>query len=69
MRSSQSLHAVVDEVLQHPDVDSTRVRAAGMATQRSSVLAWKHDSGEALSPLLSWQDRRAEAGAAPTRSA
>jgi glycerol kinase len=56
----QSLHAVVDEVLQHPNVDSTRVRAAGMATQRSSVLAWQHDSGAALSPLLSWQDRRTQ---------
>lgn len=32
---------------------------AGLATQRSSVVAWDRVSGEALSPVLSWQDRRA----------
>ena len=56
----ESMHAVVAEVLNHPDVHSSQVRAAGMATQRSSVLAWKRDTGEALSPVLSWQDRRTE---------
>ena len=56
----ESMHTVIAEVLNHPDVDSSRVRAAGMATQRSSVLAWKRDTGEALSPVLSWQDRRTE---------
>ncbi|HEY7771765.1 MAG TPA: FGGY family carbohydrate kinase [Marinagarivorans sp.] len=30
----------------------------GMAVQRSSVLAWQRDSGEALCPILSWQDTR-----------
>ncbi len=29
-----------------------------MATQRSSVLAWDRLSGQPLSPVLSWQDRR-----------
>jgi len=55
----QSLQQVVNEVLRHPAVDSSRVRHAGLATQRSSVLAWERDSGVALSPVLSWQDRRA----------
>jgi len=35
-----------------------RVRAAGLATQRSSMLCWHRHSGEALSPVISWQDRR-----------
>ena len=35
------------------------IACAGLATQRSSVVAWDRESGEALSPVLSWQDRRA----------
>ncbi len=33
--------------------------AAGLATQRSSIVCWDRDSGAALSPVISWQDRRA----------
>jgi glycerol kinase len=32
--------------------------AAGLATQRSSIVCWNRLSGEALSPVISWQDRR-----------
>ncbi len=35
------------------------VGRAALATQRSTVLAWDKNSGRALSPALSWQDRRA----------
>ncbi len=35
------------------------VGQAALATQRSTVLAWDKKSGRALSPALSWQDRRA----------
>lgn len=35
------------------------VGQAALATQRSTVLAWDKESGRALSPALSWQDRRA----------
>jgi glycerol kinase len=35
------------------------VRAAGLATQRSNVVCWDLATGEALSPVISWQDRRA----------
>ena len=38
--------------------DTTSIVAAGLATQRSSVVCWDLDSGAALSPVLSWQDRR-----------
>lgn len=33
--------------------------AAGLATQRSTVVCWDRATGAALSPVLSWQDRRA----------
>jgi glycerol kinase len=32
--------------------------AAGLAIQRSSVVCWDRETGAALSPVLSWQDRR-----------
>jgi len=35
------------------------IRAAGFAGQGSSMLCWNRITGETLSPVLSWQDRRA----------
>lgn len=35
--------------------------AAGLATQRSSIVCWDRETGAALSPVISWQDRRAHA--------
>jgi glycerol kinase len=32
---------------------------AGLAVQRSSVLAWDRRSGRAITPVVNWQDRRA----------
>lgn len=40
--------------------DLARVKAAGFAGQGSSLICWNQKTGEALSPVLSWQDRRAE---------
>jgi glycerol kinase len=34
---------------------------AGLAIQRSSVIAWDRETGQVLSPVLSWQDTRAAA--------
>lgn len=34
------------------------VVAVGLSTQRESVVVWDRGSGRALSPVLSWQDRR-----------
>jgi glycerol kinase len=34
---------------------------AGLATQRSSLVCWDRTSGAPLSPVISWQDRRAAA--------
>jgi glycerol kinase len=36
-----------------------QVRAVGLATQRSSIVCWDRDSGQALSNVISWRDRRA----------
>lgn len=36
------------------------VGAVGLANQGESVLAWDRATGRPLSPILSWQDRRAE---------
>ncbi len=33
--------------------------SAGLATQRASLVCWDSRTGQALSPVLSWQDRRA----------
>jgi len=54
-----SLHEVIADVL--VSASGGRVAVAGLATQRSSVIAWSRETGEALSPVLSWQDRRAYA--------
>ncbi|UCE88091.1 MAG: hypothetical protein JSW10_06845 [Pseudomonadota bacterium] len=35
------------------------VRCAGLATQRASVCCWDRENGAPLTPVLSWQDRRA----------
>jgi len=53
-----SLHAALSEVLRHPDIDPACIVSAGLATQRSSVLAWDRRTGDSLSPVLSWQDTR-----------
>lgn len=53
-----SMQAVVAEVLDAPAVAGHRLQAAGLATQRSSVLAWERAGGTPLSPVLSWQDTR-----------
>lgn len=54
-----SMWQVLHELLDHPEVKKRGIARAGMATQRSSVVAWDRESGEPLAPMLSWQDRRA----------
>jgi len=53
-----SLHQVVRRALADPALAGCPVGVAGLATQRSSVVAWDRDTGQALAPVLSWQDRR-----------
>ena len=55
----ESVQTTLEQVLdQHADKNSLII-AAGLATQRSSIVAWKPSNGAILSPVLSWQDTRA----------
>ena len=54
-----TMRDVITSVLADGQVRQRGVAFAGLATQRSSVVAWDRRTGEPLAPLLSWQDRRA----------
>ncbi len=56
-----SVYTVIDGVLQASGIQINDIQCMGLATQRSSVVAWDRDSGQALCPVLSWQDLRSEA--------
>ncbi|HEY1834317.1 MAG TPA: FGGY family carbohydrate kinase [Solirubrobacteraceae bacterium] len=55
------LEAVVDAVAEVLAATPERtVLAAGLAHQGESVLAWEGESGRALSPVITWRDKRQE---------
>jgi len=60
-----SMRETVAEALASDVARASRIVAAGMATQRSTIALWDRVTGRALGPLLSWQDRRAAAGLEP----
>lgn len=39
-------------------VDSSHIAAVGISNQRESLVLWDRATGEAVSPVVSWQDRR-----------
>jgi glycerol kinase len=53
-----SIRAAVDDAVAGRG-DGSLELTAGMATQRSSIVCWDRETGAPLSPVLSWQDRRA----------
>jgi glycerol kinase len=53
----ESLAIAIADACQHVTGPGDLV-AAGLATQRSSIVCWDRTSGAALSPVISWQDRR-----------
>jgi glycerol kinase len=55
----RSVQTVVREVKQQLGSHCHKVVAAGIATQRSNVACWDKNTGEPLSTIISWQDRRA----------
>jgi glycerol kinase len=55
---SQSLRTCIQQIAVQLGNNCARIAAAGLATQRSSVVCWHRTTGVALSPVLSWQDRR-----------
>ena len=54
-----SARNVLDQICQQLGPDVEYLHAAGMATQRSNIVCWNRRNGHALSPAISWQDRRA----------
>lgn len=54
-----SLRTAISNVITQLGARSTDIVAAGLATQRSSLACWDNTTGAAVSPIISWQDRRA----------
>jgi glycerol kinase len=54
----QSVQSAVRTAVQQLGAQRQQLIRAGMATQRSSIVCWDKQTGEALSPIISWQDRR-----------
>src|SRR5688572_22034726 len=55
-----SLRQAAAAALMQLDVEQRRrIQACGLSCQRSSLVCWDRNSGNALSPILSWQDTRA----------
>ena len=55
----ESIFAAAAEALSSLGARRRDVVAAGLASQRASCICWDRGSGRPLSPLFSWQDRRA----------
>jgi glycerol kinase len=60
----ESSLAVLREALAEAGASARDVAALGVATQRSTALAWDAQSGEPLAPAIGWQDQRTAARAA-----
>jgi len=54
-----SVRRVLDQIGGQLKAKIDQVCAAGLATQRSNIVCWDNRTGKALSPAISWQDRRA----------
>ena len=54
----QSINDSIFKVLEKLGERKKDIIAAGLATQRSNVVCWHKETGVALSPVISWQDRR-----------
>jgi glycerol kinase len=55
-----SVQAAIADVVEQIGAAAGRIRSAGLATQRSSIVCWDKHTGAAISPVLSWLDRRAQ---------
>ena len=53
-----SIQKVIEQCLAWADHHKLFIKAAGLATQRSTVVAWNKITGLPLAPALSWQDTR-----------
>lgn len=55
----QSIRDSIQDVIQQLGAKARYIEAAGLATQRSNVVCWDKHTGQALTPIISWQDTRA----------
>lgn len=53
-----SIKSSIKQVLEELGDKKKNIISAGLATQRSNIVCWNKKTGEALSPVISWQDRR-----------
>ncbi len=53
-----AVNSVLAEVVSGQGSKQAHLASAGLAVERGSVLCWDRISGQALTPVLSWQDRR-----------
>lgn len=58
---AQTQYEVAAEVLEQLGLSSTDIAAAGLTNQRESILVWDRATGEPLTRVVVWQDRRTEA--------
>lgn len=54
----QSINNSIKQVIEKLGDKKQYIISAGLATQRSNIVCWNKKTGEALSPIISWQDRR-----------
>lgn len=54
----QSLEFILQDIREKLGERASDIQAAGLATQRSNLVCWHKQTGEALCPIISWQDRR-----------
>ena len=54
----QSIRSCLDKTVEELGERTQHIASAGIATQRSNVVCWDRQTGEALSPIISWQDTR-----------
>ena len=59
---AEAIKAVTVETLREMDEQSMPIVQAALAVQRGSIVCWDRLDGAALSPVISWRDRRAHAG-------
>ena len=54
------LAAVTEAVAEVLDQAPDEIDACGLDHQGESVLAWDRESGEPLTPIVTWQDKRSQ---------
>ncbi len=62
---ARSLERAAGAVVRDLGARAADLAAAGLACQRSTIVCWDRETGAALSPAVSWQDRRAAASLGP----